>query len=86
MSVPYKLECEVEVCSDIEMIECGFRQEWVTANIDEDSVDVTSGAGCGSPWMTATIKIGDKTHNIRYNIKDLIKKLYDKAKEGEFDE
>lgn len=60
-------------------IECGLRQGWVEAETDEARVEVTVGAGLGSPWMTVTITDkgnGAKTY-YRWNVTKLMEQIFD---------
>lgn len=42
-----------------EALEMGFRQEWISGEAEGVEVNLSAGAGLGSPWLILTVKEGD---------------------------
>lgn len=63
------LGCEPVVSThaiEIEEVDCcgsmntGFRMDWIEAKTEEVEINLTCGAGCGSPWMQIRVEEAGK--------------------------
>lgn len=53
-------------------IRCGFKQEWISAEGQGEEITLTSGAGCGSPWLQLMVKKDNESRYFRYDMRDFI--------------
>lgn len=57
-------------------IECGFKQTWLDGSGGGyDSIVLTSGAGCGSPWGQLSLEKDGETRHFRFNAQELLESM-----------
>ncbi len=67
------IKVSVEEITDEEAMECGFKQEHMSGKRgDSLEFELRSGAGCGSPWITATIKRDGVNHYYRIDARNIM--------------
>lgn len=73
-----KRKIEVEFEEVDSAIQYGFRMEWASGKSGDKELELTSGAGCGSPYMVFTKIEKGKTRHLVLDVRKLIPVL-DKA-------
>ena len=80
--IEHTLPIPLEEIDSLTLLECGLHQEHMSGD-DKNGTEVTldSGAGCGNPWITATIKFpDDEKHYFRIDGQLLLAEILELAK------
>lgn len=78
----HQVQLTVEEITVEDSISCGFRQEHLSGEGGGASFELMSGAGCGSPWITAMVERDGKERYYRVDARKLLTSII-KLSEGD---
>lgn len=80
-SIPLPLQLDFEEVGVEGALACGFHMEWLSCDHDNLKACMSSGAGCGSPWLTVDVTHpGEKTRYFRLDMRKVFTKLLEETK------
>lgn len=66
------IEIPLEETDAIGGIACGLRQEWITAESESLKIELSAGAGTGSPWISIRAEVPKGVRYFRYDMRKFL--------------
>jgi len=70
-----KLKIILEFDSTVNILSCGLRQNWIDGERGKEKVNLSCGAGTGSPWLIFSKTSNGKTKYLAADIRTVITQL-----------